>query len=177
MDWLCLSWYFMVGTLQSTILQFCNGFLSQHASIYAGDGVSRTQRIHHWHIKQNQAARRLVHNPNDVLSPYRLYQLLRGAVHPDQVFIYCYKANCKLLECSGFQMNPARRIRKGSIGKVRIICEMKLFCLYNFFSYRILLSHSTGKQRFQTAFISGITAGESWELARLPRIPPSPIQR
>jgi hypothetical protein len=88
---------------------------------------------------EKRRARSLVHNPNDVLSPCRLYQLLCGFAHPDQVFIYCYKANGKLLfqyenlpECSGFQMNPTRRIRKGSIGKVRI-CEMKLFCQYNFY--------------------------------------------
>ncbi len=82
---------------------------------------------------EKRRARRLVHNPNDVLSPYRLYQLLRGFAHPDQVFIYCYKANDGLIrqyqslpECRGYQMNPTRRIGKGSIGKVRI-CDMKLF--------------------------------------------------
>jgi hypothetical protein len=33
--------------------------------------------------------RRLVHNPNDLLSMYHLYELLRGFVHPDQEFVYC----------------------------------------------------------------------------------------
>ena len=82
---------------------------------------------------EKRRARRLVHNPNDVLSPYRLYQLLRGFAHPDQVFTYCYKANDGLIgqyqslpECRGYQMNPTRRIGKGSIGKVRI-CDVKLF--------------------------------------------------
>mgnify|MGYP000167097994 CR=1 FL=1 len=73
-------------------------------------------------------SRRLVDNPNDVLSPYRLYTLMRGFAHPDQEFIYCYKGNCELLDqyaslpdCRGFQMNPTRRIGKNSIGKVGAI--------------------------------------------------------
>lgn len=72
-------------------------------------------------------ARRLVDNPNDVLSPYRLYEIMRGFAHPDQEFVYCYKASQQLLEqyarlpeCSGFQMDPGRRIGKNSVGKVRI---------------------------------------------------------
>jgi hypothetical protein len=71
-------------------------------------------------------ARRLVHNPNDILSPYRLFLLMRGFAHPDQEFVYCYKGNHGLLEqysslpdCAGFQMNPTRRVGKNSIGKVR----------------------------------------------------------
>jgi hypothetical protein len=70
-------------------------------------------------------SRRLVHNPNDVLSPYGLYMLLRGFAHPDQQFIYCYKANEQLLEqyaslpeCCGFQMNPTRQMGKNAIAKV-----------------------------------------------------------
>jgi hypothetical protein len=53
--------------------------------------------------------------------------LLRGFAHPDQEFIYCYKANCALLDqytslpdCRGFQTNPVSRIGKNSIGK---FCE------------------------------------------------------
>jgi hypothetical protein len=72
-------------------------------------------------------ARRLVHNPNDLLSPYRLYLLLRGYAHPDQQFIYCYKGNAQLLEqyaslpeCGGYQMNPTRRIGKNSIAQVSV---------------------------------------------------------
>jgi hypothetical protein len=72
-------------------------------------------------------ARRLVHNPNDVLSPYALYQRLRGFAHPDQQFIYCYKASEGLLaqyeslpDCAGFQMNPIRRIGKNCVGKVSV---------------------------------------------------------
>jgi hypothetical protein len=38
-----------------------------------------------------------VDNPNDVLSPYRLYNLMRGFAHPDQEFMYCYKVNRELL--------------------------------------------------------------------------------
>jgi hypothetical protein len=71
-------------------------------------------------------SRRLVHNPNNILSPYRLYDLLRGFAHPDQEFIYCYKANQGLLDqyqslpaCRGFQTNPTKRIGRNSIGKVR----------------------------------------------------------
>jgi hypothetical protein len=70
-------------------------------------------------------ARRLVDNPNDVLSPYRLFHLMRGFAHPDQEFIYCYKGSRELLQqysrlpdCAGFQMNPTRRIGKNSVGKV-----------------------------------------------------------
>jgi hypothetical protein len=76
---------------------------------------------------ENRKARRLVHNPNDVLSPYRLYQLLRGFAHPDQVFIYCYQANEGLLrqyqslpECRAYQMNPVRRVGKGMVGQVLV---------------------------------------------------------
>ena len=72
--------------------------------------------------------RRLVHNPNDILSPYHLYQLLRGYAHPDQEFVYCYKASeaildqySRLPDCRGFQTNPTRRIGKNSIGKVSAI--------------------------------------------------------
>jgi hypothetical protein len=68
--------------------------------------------------------RRLVHNPNDLLSPYSLYELLHGFAHPDQEFIYCYMANHALLDqytslpdCRGFQTNPVRRIGNNSIGK------------------------------------------------------------
>ena len=70
-------------------------------------------------------SRRLVHNPNDILSPYRLYELMRGFAHPDQEFIYCYKGNNDLLDqyrslpaCGSFQMNLTRRIGKNSISKV-----------------------------------------------------------
>jgi hypothetical protein len=77
-------------------------------------------------LHDTRNARRLVHNPNDILSPYRLYDLLRGFAHPDQKFVYCYKANEGLLRqyqslpaCRGFQTNPERRIGKNSIGKVR----------------------------------------------------------
>jgi hypothetical protein len=76
----------------------------------------------------NRNARRLVHNPNDVLSPYRLYELLHGFAHPDQQFVYCYKGSRALLEqyeslpeCCGFQTDPTKRIGKNSIGKVRVL--------------------------------------------------------
>jgi hypothetical protein len=72
-------------------------------------------------------SRRLVHNPNDVLSPYGLYMFLRQFAHPDQEFIYCYKGNEELLEqyanlpeCCGFQTNPTRRIGKNAIAKVSV---------------------------------------------------------
>jgi hypothetical protein len=78
-------------------------------------------------LLQTRRARRLVHNPNDVLSPYRLYLLLRNFAHPDQEFIYCYKGNENLIrqykslpECRGYQTNPMRRIGKGSVGKVHV---------------------------------------------------------
>jgi hypothetical protein len=84
-------------------------------------------------LYETRNARRLVHNPNDVLSPYALYQKLRGFAHPDQVFIYCYKANRGLLDqyeslpdCQGFQTNPTRRIGKNSIGKVRLSNQLVL---------------------------------------------------
>jgi hypothetical protein len=87
---------------------------------------------------EKRKARRLVHNPNDDLSPYHLYQLLRGFAHPDQVYIYCYQANEGLLcqyqslpLCQGFQMNPVGRAGKNMIGEV--MSEMKLFCLCNFY--------------------------------------------
>ena len=83
-------------------------------------------------------ARRLVHNPNDILSPYRLYELMRGFAHPDQDFIYCYKGNDDLLDqyrslpdCGGFQMNPTRRIGKNSIGKV---LQKRVLSMYLFFN-------------------------------------------
>jgi hypothetical protein len=67
----------------------------------------------------------LVHNPNNILSPYHIYVLMSGFVHPDQEFMYCYKGNHKLLDllsslpyCHGFQMKPTCRIWKNSIGKV-----------------------------------------------------------
>jgi hypothetical protein len=82
-------------------------------------------------------ARRLVHNPNDVLSPYGLYQMLRGFAHPDQEYIYCYKANEWLLgqykslpDCQGFQMNPTRRIGRNCVGKVSV--PFSLSILINF---------------------------------------------
>jgi hypothetical protein len=88
-------------------------------------------------------SRRLVHNPNDLLSPHRLYELLRGFAHPDQEFIYCYKANRVLLDhysnlpdCRGFQTNPVRRIRKNSIGKVRAKLNLR------FHVYSVLLTYS-----------------------------------
>ncbi len=94
-------------------------------------------------LLQTKRARRLVHNPNDVLSPYRLYQLLRDFAHPDQEFIYCYKANRVLLDqysnlpdCRGFQTNPVRRIGKNSIGKVRAKLNLR------FHVYSVLLTYS-----------------------------------
>jgi hypothetical protein len=82
-------------------------------------------------------ARRLVDNFNDPLSPYGLYELLRGFSPPDQEFIYCYKANRDLLDqysrlpdCRGFQTNPTRRIGKNSVGKVR--AKLKYFSYYFF---------------------------------------------
>jgi hypothetical protein len=87
---------------------------------------------------EKRKARRLVHNPNDDLSPYHLYQRLRGFAYPDQVYIYCYQANEGLLcqyqnlpECQGFQTNPVCRVGKNMIGEV--MCELKLFCLCNFY--------------------------------------------
>jgi hypothetical protein len=78
-------------------------------------------------LYDSRNSRRLVHNPNDLLSPYRLYGLLRGFAHPYQEFLYCYKASRELLDqytslpdCHGFQTNPVRRIGKNSIGK---FCE------------------------------------------------------
>jgi hypothetical protein len=63
---------------------------------------------------ESRNSHRLVQNPNDLLSPYRLYELLHGFTHPYQEFIYCYKANRALLDqytsqpdCRGFQANPA----------------------------------------------------------------------
>jgi hypothetical protein len=64
----------------------------------------------------------LVDNPNDVLSPYHIYDLMCGFTHPDQEFMYCYKGNCELLQysrlpdCRGLQMYPTCRIGKNSIG-------------------------------------------------------------
>jgi hypothetical protein len=76
---------------------------------------------------ETRNSRRLVDNPNDLLSPYRLYNLMRGFAHPDQEFVYCYKAKRLLLEqfsrlpaCRGYQMDPTRRLGKNSIGKVRV---------------------------------------------------------
>jgi hypothetical protein len=85
--------------------------------------ISGTQHT----LYDTRNARRLVDNPNDILSPYKLFSLLRGFAHPDQEFIYCYVANRKLRaqysllpDCKGFQMDPTRRIGKNTIGQVQI---------------------------------------------------------
>ncbi len=82
-------------------------------------------------------SRRLVHNPNDVLSPFRLFELMRGFAHPDQEFVYCYKGNRELLDqyaslpdCRGFQMNPTRHVGKNSIGKVSAKCKCFLYVIF-----------------------------------------------
>ncbi len=84
-------------------------------------------------LYNTRKARRLVDNPNDVLSPYHLYNLMRGFAHPYQEFRYCYKGDHELLEqyislpgCHGFQRNPTHRVRKNSIGKVRV-SQVKAF--------------------------------------------------
>jgi hypothetical protein len=41
----------------------------------------------------NRDARRVAHNPNDVLSPYELYSILRKKAHPDQEYIFCHEMN------------------------------------------------------------------------------------
>jgi hypothetical protein len=46
-------------------------------------------------------ARRLVDNPNKVLSQYHLYLLICGFAHPDQEFIYCYKGIAVFLTVMG----------------------------------------------------------------------------
>jgi len=97
-------------------------------------------------------ARRLVHNPNDVLSPYRLYALLCGFAHPDQEYIYCYKGNRELLDqysslpdCRGFQMNPTRRIGKNSIGKARVQIFLSMYFLYYASTHHLCSLHSSAR--------------------------------
>ena len=92
-------------------------------------------------------SRRLVDNPNDVLSPYRLYSLMRGFAHPDQEFVYCYKAPRELLEqfsrireCRGYQMTPTRRIGKNSIGKVHFKSNDFVYLFFFLLNVRPFLS-------------------------------------
>jgi hypothetical protein len=61
----------------------------------------------------------LADNPNNILSPYHLYDLMHQFMYPDEEFICCYKGNhelldqySSLLDCRGFQMNPTCRVRK-----------------------------------------------------------------
>jgi hypothetical protein len=70
-------------------------------------------------------SRRLVHNPNDQACTVCMSCFADLRTQPDQEFIYCYNANCVLLDqytslpdCRGFQTNPVRRIGKNSIGKL-----------------------------------------------------------
>jgi hypothetical protein len=130
-------------------------------------------------------ARRLVDNFNDPLSPYALYQLLRGFSPPDQEFVYCYKANRDLLlqysrlpDCAGFQTNPTRRIGKNSVGKVRANLRYfsYLFFLLSNNPSAVLFSsagNSTKKLGSKTPTSTKTTAGASSELAIFPTIPAS----
>ena len=125
---------------------------------------------------ETRKARRLVDNPNDCLSPYRLYDLLRGFAHPSQEFIYCYRANrdlqdqySSLPDCCGFQMDPMRRIGKNSIGKVRRVKSKSfLFPYVMFFQLNVFFTipfssvrNSTKKQISRMGTSSEITAGAS----------------
>jgi hypothetical protein len=42
-------------------------------------------------LLEDAKARRVAHNPKDILSPFGLFQILSSAAHPDQEHIYHYK--------------------------------------------------------------------------------------
>jgi hypothetical protein len=87
-------------------------------------------------LYKTRNTRRLVHNPNDILSPYHHYKLICGFAHPDQECIYCYKGNrklfaqyCRLPDCHGFQMNPTHRVGSLSAKYVEITSVHSMFFL------------------------------------------------
>jgi hypothetical protein len=52
---------------------------------------TRKLSVSHGTLLEDAKARRVAHNPRDILSPFGRFQILCTAAHPDQEFIYHYK--------------------------------------------------------------------------------------
>jgi hypothetical protein len=83
---------------------------------------------------EDAKARRVAHNPKDILSPFGLFQIICAAAHPDQEHIYHYKVPKdkslrRQLDGFGFDkilLDAGRRMGKNKVGGVST--GIFLFC-------------------------------------------------
>jgi hypothetical protein len=89
--------------------------------------------VSHYTLLVNSKARCVAHNPEDILSPCGLYQIICAATHPDQKHIYHYKVpqNQTLrrqLAGFGFEkilLDADRRMGKNKVGQVSTLAEIE----------------------------------------------------
>jgi hypothetical protein len=85
---------------------------------------TRKLSVSHDTFLTDRDARRVVHNPNDVLSPFGLFSIIRKKAHPDQEYVFCHQistANCDLMASfderfTSVQFDPRKRMGFSVIG-------------------------------------------------------------
>jgi hypothetical protein len=110
-------------------------------------------------IFDSRNSRHLVHNPDDLLSRYRMYGLLRGFAHPYQEFIYCYtRPIARSLTSTPVYRTVmgSRQTQSAELGRTLLACSVR---------------NSRKKPRSRTGISSETTAGASWAWERSPTIP------